>query len=92
FETVKAGRVKNPALLLEPQARRLTQIFDEEQDWVVTDLEGGELEEGEDTEDEEVLAAPAVDPYFARRSGGRRVKEIPDIADFLSDPDKAVSG
>ncbi|MEY4089516.1 MAG: hypothetical protein RJB55_1787 [Verrucomicrobiota bacterium] len=88
FETVKAGRVKNPALLLEPQARRLTQIFDEEQDWVVTDLEGGELEEGEETEDEEVLAAPAVDPYFARRFGGRRVKEIPDITDFLDQPGK----
>lgn len=88
FETVKAGRVKNPALLLEPQARRLTQIFDEEQDWVVTDLEGGELEEGEETEDEEVLAAPAEDPYLARRSGGRRVKEIPDIADFLDQPGK----
>lgn len=92
FETVKAGRVKNPALLLEPQARRLTQIFDEEQDWVVTDLEGDELEEGEETEDEEVLAAPAEDPYFARRSGGRRVKEIPDIADFLRDPEQGASG
>ena len=92
FETVKAGRVKNPALLLEPQARRLTQIFDEEQDWVVTDLEGGELEEGEETGDEEVLAAPAVDPYFARRSGGRRVKEIPDITGFLDQPGKNAAG
>ena len=93
LETVKAGRVKNPALLLEPQARRLTQIFDEEQDWVVTDLDGGELEEGaEGEEDEEVLAAPAEDPYLARRSGGRRVKEIPDIAEFLDQPEKKPAG
>jgi len=92
FETVKAGRVKNPALLLEPQARRLTQIFDEEQDWVVTDLEGGELEEGEETDDEEVLAAPAEDPFFARRSGGRRVKEIPDIVEFLDSAEHKPAG
>ena len=28
-------------------------------------------------------AAPEVDPYLERRAGGRRAKEIPDIAQFL---------
>lgn len=85
FETVKGGRVKNPALVLEPQARRMTHAFDEEQDWIVTNAEGDVVdEEDETTEDEELQAAPEVDPYFARRTeGGRRVKELPDIRKFL---------
>lgn len=85
FETVKAGRVKNPALVLEPEARRMTHAFDEEQDWIVTNAEGEEIdEEDETTEDEELQARPEEDPYFARRSdGGRRVKELPDINRFL---------
>ncbi|MBI5693213.1 MAG: hypothetical protein HZC55_24310 [Verrucomicrobia bacterium] len=88
FELVKEGRVKNPALLLEPQARRLSQVFDAEQDWVLTDAEGEEIDEEDVTgdEEEEVTAAPAEDPYFARRMGGRRVRELPDIAAFLDAP------
>lgn len=85
FETVKDGRVKNPALILEPEARRMTQVFDEEQDWIVTNAEGEEIdEEDEVAEDEELQAKPAEDPYFERRSeGGRRMKELPDISKFL---------
>lgn len=84
FELVKAGGVKNPALVLEPQARRLSHAFDEEQDWVFTDAEGEEIDEDEETEgDEEVEAKPEEDPYFARRAGGRREKEIPDLRRFL---------
>jgi hypothetical protein len=45
FETVKAGRVKNPALVLEPQARRVSQVFDEEQDWVFTNADGEKVDE-----------------------------------------------
>ncbi len=88
FELVKEGRVKNPPLILEPQARRVSQVFDEEQDWIFTNEEGEELDEDEVTadEDEEVSAKPAEDPYLARRLGGRRVKEIPDIAAYLSPP------
>ena len=77
FELVKAGRVGNPALILEPQARRMSHVFDEELDWEVT----GEGEE--EAEGEEVEVHPEEDPYLQRRPGGRRVKEIPDIADFL---------
>jgi len=84
FEFVKAGCVKNPALVLEPQARRMSHAFDEEMDWVFTNAEGDEIEEDEETEgDEEVEAAPEEDPFFARLNGGRRVKEIPDIAKYL---------
>ncbi len=85
FETVKAGRVKNPALVLEPQARRMTHVFDEEQDWIVTNAEGEEIDEEDETaEDEELQARPEEDPYFQRRSeGGRRVRELPDIRKYL---------
>lgn len=82
FETVKDGRVKNPALILEPQARRLTQVFDEEQDWAVAGEADDAAENGDD--DSSLAAVPAEDPYFARRLGGRRVKELPEIAPFLS--------
>lgn len=82
FETVKQGRIKNPALVLEPQARRMSHSFDEEVDWVVA----GEAGADEDVEDGEVDVAPEVDPYFERRPGGRRVIEIPDIARFLNQP------
>ena len=83
FELVKAGHVQNPALILEPQARRMSHVFDEEQDWVFTNAEGEEIDEQDETEDDEIEAKPEEDPYFARRNGGRRVKEIPDIAAFL---------
>ncbi len=79
FELVKDGRVKNPPLLLEPQARRISHYFDEEVDWVIEGGADEEVAEG----DEEITAAPEVDPYLERRAGGRRAKEIPDIAQFL---------
>lgn len=88
FEFVKDGRVKNPNLVLEPQARRLSQVFDEEQDWVFTDAEGEEVDEEEETAgDEEIEAAPKEDPYLERRAGGQRVKQIPDIASYLTNGD-----
>jgi len=76
FEVVKAGRVKNPALILDSQARRMSHLFDAEPNWEVT---------GADEEsDEEIEAPPEEDPYLQRRAGGRRVKEIPDIAKYLA--------
>ncbi len=85
FEPVKSGRVHNPAAILEPEARRISHLFDEEQDWIFTNSDGEVIDEEEETEDadEEIEAAPAEDPYLARRIGGRRVKEIPDIAKLL---------
>jgi len=79
FEFVKDGHVKNPAVVLDPVARRLSHLFDDEVDWVVT----GGLDEDEAEGDEEVEAAPEVDPYIARNFGGRREKEIVDIAKLL---------
>ncbi|HWL15655.1 MAG TPA: hypothetical protein VNR00_08620 [Opitutus sp.] len=87
FEFVKDGRVKNPLLVLEPQARRVSQVFDEEQDFVFTNAEGEEIDEDEETaDDEEIEAAPAEDPYLERRAGGQRVKQIPDVTKFLDQP------
>jgi hypothetical protein len=80
FEFVKEGRVKNPALVLAPVARRMSHVFDE-QEWIA-DEDEDEQEEGE----EEVEMKLVEDPYFERRNGGRRVHEIPHIADFLPKP------
>ena len=84
FEFVKAGRVKNPALILEPQARRMTHIFDDELEWLVVDEDGEEAAE-EDAKDgeEEVEVAREVDPYFELDAAGRRVKRLPEIAKYL---------
>jgi hypothetical protein len=79
FELVKDRRVKNPALILEPQARRMSHVFDEELNWEVTGVAEDEAEG-----DEEVEAHAEVDPYIERRPGGRRVKEIPDVAKYLA--------
>ena len=85
FEFVKNGRVKNPALVLDPLARRMTHAFDAEQDWIFKDAAGKIIEEDEVTadEDEEIEAIPEVDPYFVRDAANRRAKKIPDIAKFL---------
>ena len=79
FEFVKDGRVKNPALVVAPVTRRVSHVFDE-QEWVVDDEEDTE-EEAEDGD--EVPMKLDEDFYLERRNGGRRVHEIPNIADFL---------
>jgi len=93
FEFVKQGRVKNPAMVLEPQARRLTQIFEDDIDLeiartlapdAVIEFSGDESdsEDGEESPDDGE-DGPAVDPYFERRQNGRRVIELPDVCSFL---------
>jgi hypothetical protein len=79
FEFVKEGRVKNPALILAPVARRMSHVFDE-QDWIAEDEDD---DEDEQQEGEEVEMKLVEDPYLERRNGGRRVHEIPNIADYL---------
>ena len=79
FEFVKQGQVKNPAVVLEPQARRLSHVFDEELNWEVS---GTPEEDAEG--DEEVEAHPEVDPYLERLPSGRRAKELPDLAKYLA--------
>lgn len=85
FEFVKAGRVRNPALILEPQPRRMSHYFDEETDWVVTGIESGSEDENDalDNVEEEVEVTAAVDPYFALDAAGRRAKRIIDVAKLL---------
>jgi len=90
FEFVKGGRVKNPALILDPQPRRLSHYFDEPE-WLVEgkdaedDVEMGEGDGDEpgEVEEEEVEVTQAEDPYMERLAGGHRIKVIPDIAKFL---------
>ena len=91
IEFVRAGRVRNPALILEPSALRISQAFEEELAWVAVDedSEDGAVEDEADGAEEEVEMVPAEDPYFARRPGGRRLKEIPEVARFLDAKDNA---
>ena len=84
FELVKGGRVKNPALVLVPEARRMSHFLDAEQDWIFTDAEGEVIDEDEEAEgDEEIEATPEEDPYFVRDAAGRRLKKVPDITKYL---------
>ena len=87
FEFVKDGHVKNPALLLSPVPRRMTHYFEEDQEWIVLNEDGEEEDEDDIDEDseEEVEMVQVEDPYFVRRLGGRREKEIPDIRKFLTE-------
>jgi len=88
FEFVKKGRVHNPRLLLEPQALRISHVFDAEPDWVVLNEEGEEIEADAEDEDgavgeEEVELVAKEDPYFVRFNGGRREKELPNLGKYL---------
>ncbi len=74
WEYVKKGRVGNPSLVLDTQARRISRIFDVP-----------EVFEDEDEEEwEEDIAGDATkDPYLKTASGGKRMKELPDIGAYL---------
>jgi hypothetical protein len=93
FEFVKEGRVKNPALLLDPSPRRLSQYFDASE-WDGLDLADIEIGESDDEDGDNVRPIakteldpddqPPVDPYLERKQNGRRVIELPDIRKFLA--------
>ena len=74
FFHVKKGGLPNPALVLEPQPRRVSQYFDEQEE-IPDDL----VIETDDEEPEDEDDTPPTEPYFERNRSGRRVKEIPDI-------------
>lgn len=80
IELVRDNKVRNPALILEPRALRISHVFDDEVDWTVV---GGEDETDAPDGEEEVEVVPEEDPYFARLNGGRRIKELPDIRKYL---------
>jgi hypothetical protein len=70
FEMVKGGRVKNPLVILDPQARRMSHIFDIDE-WTGIDLEGVEF--GTEGEDE-----PEADTDAAAKSEGTKKKGHPN--------------
>lgn len=72
-ELLKKGRVANPALLLYPEPRRISLVFDDEEHLYPDD---------DDTSDEEAVTQ-MIDPYFERLLSGRRVKELPYIKKYL---------
>lgn len=75
IEQVRQGRVRNPALVLEPEPRRISLVFDE-----LPSLEPGEMDGDEEDEDED-----EEDIYLARQLSGRREKQIPDIRQYLDE-------
>ncbi len=92
FEMVKGGRVKNPAAILDPVARRLSQFFDPTE-WDNVDLEGVEIGESEDEDGENTRPLdksqldpddqPPVEVWLERDAAGRRKHPLPDIRKFL---------
>lgn len=80
FIQVKKGDLPNPALVLDPTPRRLTQYFEEAEDFGDIEIETDD-EENEDEEVDDGLPEP--EPYFVRQRSGRRAKELPDIREFL---------
>ncbi len=80
FLHLKKTGLPNPALVLEPQPRRVSQYFDEQDELPDIAIETEE-EADEDGEDDGESIAP--EPYFERNRSGRRVKEVPDIRAHL---------
>jgi hypothetical protein len=87
FEFVKKGKIKNPAIALEGSPRRISQAFEEEDDFdysevIITDENDEENPEEDDFMDE---FRNAPEPYFKRLPNGRHEIEIPDISDCLGE-------
>lgn len=93
FDIVKKGRVRNPAEILYPEPRRLSQAFDELSEAAaeeelpdiefideIVDETDVAAEAGFDDDDDE--SDEAVEPYFERRLSGDRVRRLPDIKKF----------
>jgi hypothetical protein len=80
FIQVKKGGLPNPALVLDPQPRRVAQYFEEQEELPPVEIE---TDDEEDAEDDEDVVRP--EPYFERNRSGRRVKELPDIRQFLGE-------
>ena len=73
MEMVKAGRVHNPALILEPQPLRISHAFDPDLQWVVKGADGEEIDDDEeiDEEDEEeVEMVPSRTPISSAATVG----------------------
>lgn len=76
------GELTTPLVWLDPTPRRVSQYFEEGE---VYEIEGLETDDDEELdEDDTGLLAPEM--YFVRDQSGRRVKEVPDVRDFLPAP------
>ena len=79
FLHVKKSGIENPALVLDPQPRRLTQYFDEPVDLAELEIETDDEDDGADAD-----GLPEPEAYFERLRSGRRAKEVPDVTKYLS--------
>ncbi|MCC5790878.1 MAG: hypothetical protein JJT75_14710 [Opitutales bacterium] len=92
FELLRKNGVKNPALVLHPEARRLSHFFDVSPDEVLQQLSDlpddlpeivYEGEDQEDPENEEETEEFAEDLYLRRNLSGRREITLPAMEKFL---------
>lgn len=84
FERLRKGTVKNPALVLYPEARRMSLIFDD-----LDPIDMLEIDEN-DLPEEPFDLAVKEDPYFERMRGGRRCKTVPHPRDFLPEENELL--
>jgi hypothetical protein len=80
---VKQGRVENAPLLLFPEPRRLSLVFDE-----LDPLEDVDAED-DDLPEDLLTLENKPDPYFERSPSGQRRKAVPDVTKFLPAGDAA---
>lgn len=81
FVQVKAkGDLANPAMLLDPTPRRVSQYFEEDAKY---EIEGLETDDDAAADDEDDGESVPDEPYFARNRSGRRERELPDFRDHL---------
>jgi len=87
FLHAKKGGLANPAIVLDPLARRVSQYFEEtgelislDPDLVIETEDGEEIDEDDEEVDEDAIPP---EPYFVRDRRGRRERELPDISKFL---------
>lgn len=78
FIPLKKTGLPNPALVLDPTPRRLSLYFEENED--LSDVVIESEDEEDEAEDEDAILP---EPYFERNRSGRRVKELPDIRNYL---------
>jgi len=75
FVLVKNGRVENALLILFPEPRRLSLVFD--------DLDPLDDLDEDDLPEDLTTLENKPDPYFERSPSGQRRKPVPDVTRFL---------
>lgn len=80
FVFVKKGRLPNPSLVLEPEARRISKLFDEADEYVFVDEDD---DEDIDEEDEPAAGDPSKDPFLAKLGNGRRKRTLANLRNLI---------